>query len=180
MKTIVYRYSEGSKLLHWLIAFIVILMLSVSFFLSSVPQAYKPTAYMIHKSFGLTVLALMVCRVIWMVYRGRPPLPPTVPVWQVMLARSVQYGLYLVLFAMPLTGLIMSVAANKAPVYFGLFTVTLPIGPDKILAKYMNESHTVIAWIIIALIALHLAGNIKHYFIDKDRVLQRMLPGRRD
>ncbi|RUQ82097.1 cytochrome b [Legionella septentrionalis] len=170
------RYSTGSKWLHWLIASLVIILLAVSFFLEDVPEQYQPVAYMIHKSLGLTVLFLMVLRLFWILYKGKPPLPQTVPAWQRLLARGVQYSFYVFLFAMPLSGWIMSVAAGRTPVYFGLFSVPLPISPDKELAKTMNGVHETIAWVLIALVILHVAGALKHYFIDRDKVVQSMLP----
>ena len=173
------RYSTGTKILHWLIAIIVIAMLAVSFFLGDLPKQYKPTAFFVHKSFGLTVLFLMIIRLLWVSLTGKPNLPITVSFWQKALARSVQFSLYLFLFAMPLSGWIMAVSANKAPSFFGLFHANLPIEPNKTLAHLMNDLHTVFAWTLIALILLHIAGGLKHYLIDKDRVLQSMLPERK-
>ena len=172
------RYSAGSKLFHWLIAIIVISMLSFSFFLDDIPEQYQSLAYMIHKSIGLTILCLMIMRLVWIHHAGKPALPKSVPMWQRFVARTVQYSLYIFLLAMPMTGWIMSVAANRTPTFFGLFNVPLPIAPDEALAKFMNQTHTIIAWILIALIVLHIAGALKHYFIDKDHVLQSMLPGK--
>lgn len=172
------QYCAGSKVLHWLIALIVISMLSLSFFLSDLAKDYQPSAYLIHKSFGLTVLGLMILRVIWIFKGGKPRLPDTVPMWQQYLARFVQNLLYFFLFAMPLTGWVMSVAAGRVPNYFGLFPVPLPIQPDKGLAETMSIMHTAIAWTLIFLIVLHIAGALKHYIINKDQVLQTMLPKR--
>lgn len=174
-----FRYSTGSKILHWLIAIIVIVMLTAGFFLGDLPKQYRPTAFFFHKSFGLTVLFLMVIRLLWIAFTGKPNLPITVSFWQKALARSVQFSLYLFLFAMPLSGWIMAVSANKPPPFFGLFHANLPIAPNKNLAHFMNDLHTVFAWTLIVLILLHIAGGLKHYFIDKDRVLQSMLPERK-
>ena len=177
MKTKPVRYSSGSKFFHWTVATIVILMLSVSFFLEDLPERYEGLGYMLHKSFGLTVLGLMIVRLIWLQYSGKPALPATVPRWQRFVARTVQYGLYLLLFAMPLSGWVMSVAANRVPTFFALFPLPLPIAPNKYLAEVAEEIHTTIVWILIALIVLHIAGALKHYFMDKDKVVQRMWPG---
>ena len=76
---------------------------------------------------------------------------------------------------MPLSGWIMSVAADRTPVYFGMFKAPLPwIGVNKDLSKFMNHTHEIISWVLIAFISLHILGALKHYFIDKDKVLQRM------
>lgn len=167
-------YSNGSIYLHWIIAVIVLLMLSLSFFLGDIPKAFKPVAYTIHKSMGLTVLFLMLVRIIWIFVKGKPSLPNTMPSWQKVLARVVQYSLYVFLILMPMSGWVMSVAADKIPSYFGLFHITLPLSPDKALAEFMNETHETIAFILIALISLHIVGALKHYLIDKDEVMQSM------
>ena len=72
----------------------------------------------------------------------------------------------------------MSVAAGYTPSFFNLFSVPLPIEKNKALAGLMNTSHLIIAWILIGLIVLHVAGALKHYFINKDQVLQTMLPSK--
>lgn len=168
-------YSTGSKVFHWLIAVIVIFMLAFSFFLGDLQNSVKPTAYMIHKSFGLTVLGLMILRVIWIIKSGRPKLPSHIPFAEKLLSRVVQYSLYVFLFAMPIVGWVMSAAAGKIPVFFGLFKMPLPIAKNESLAKLMSETHETIAFILIGLIILHIVGAWKHYLIDKDEVMQSML-----
>ena len=169
-------YSPGTKVFHWLIAIIVITMLSVSFFLGDFPEKYQPSAYMIHKSFGLTVLFLVIARFFWVQYSGKPDLPVKMPKWEKILSHFVQYSFYVFLIIMPICGWVMSVAAQRVPTYFGLFRMPLPIDANKSLSEFMEQSHTTIAWILIVLIVLHVAGAIKHHFIDKDNVLKRMLP----
>lgn len=171
------RYSSGSKFFHWTIALIVILMLSGSFFLGDIPDKYQSLAYMMHKSFGLTVLFLMIARFIWLWHSGRPALPSATPPWEKRLSRVVQYGFYVFLICMPVCGWVMSVAEDRVPTYFGLFKMPLPIATNKALGTLMDQSHKTIAWILIGLIFLHIAGALKHHFIDKDKVLKKMLPG---
>ena len=169
-------YSKASILLHWAIALIVMLMLMLSFFLDEVPKPFQSSAYMLHKSFGLTVLFLMIVRILWIMHKGRPTLPVTVPVWEQRFSRFVQYSFYLLLLAEPLCGWIMSMAGGRIPVYFGLYPMPLPIESNKALATLMKQSHKTIAWCLITLLILHIAGALKHHFIDKDTVLKRMLP----
>jgi cytochrome b561 len=173
----VQQYSQGFKYLHWLVALLVFGMLGFGFLLSYLPGSMKPTAYMLHKSTGLTLLALMFLRLMWIVCLKKPALPEAMPRWEVFFARFVQYSLYLFLFAMPLSGWLMATASNKIPVYFGWFSVPFPgILPDKALAHWMSEAHYFIAFILLGLIALHTAGALKHRFIDKDDVLNSMMP----
>ncbi len=177
MKDHIVCYSSGTKFFHWFVAFIVIGMLAVSFFLDDLSAQYKPLAYLLHKSFGLTVLFTMIVRLIWISYTGKPELPTTIPLWEKRLSRFVQYSLYLFVILLPLCGWIMSVAADRPPYYFGLFHLSFPgISPNKELASLMLQAHRTIAWVVIGLLILHVAGALKHHFIDKDSVLLSMLP----
>ncbi|MFC3909277.1 cytochrome b [Legionella dresdenensis] len=170
-------YTKGSKFFHWFIAIIIIFMLPISFFLSDVPEQYIGMAFTVHKSLGITVLFAMLLRVLWIIRYGRPALPVHMPKWEKILAHTVQGSLYLFVILMPLCGWIMATAEGYIPSYFGLFSLPFPGIPlDKELASFMNQAHTIIAWIILGLLVLHVAGALKHHFIDKDDVLRRMLP----
>lgn len=171
------HYGSISRALHWLIALLVIVMLGFGFFMGDFPKAYKPTVYMLHKSTGLLILFLMSIRLIWTLFNRSPDLPTNIPKWQAISARLAHICLYVILFAMPITGLVMSVAANKLPTFYGLFTVTIPgLQPNKALASLMNSSHEIIAWILLSFVFLHILAVLKHVFIEKDNLLKRMMP----
>jgi len=173
----VLQYPQGFKYLHWFMAILVLGMLGLGFLLGYFPGSIKPTAYMLHKSIGLTLLGLIILRLIWIVCLKKPSLPDAMPHWEFFLARFVQYSLYVFLFFMPLSGWLMATASNKIPVYFGWFRVPFPgIVPNKALAVWMSGAHSFIAFILLGLIALHIAGALKHRFIDKDNVLKSMMP----
>lgn len=178
MKSFNYRvtqYSKATKILHWFIAVVVLLMLT-SFFLGQVQEKYQSTAYLIHKSMGLTVLFLMLVRIAWIFYTGRPDLPRQTPRWERYLSRGVQYSFYVLLILMPLSGWIMSTASQHSPNYFGLIQLPFPGVPiNKALAKWMAHWHERFAWTLLVLAILHIAGAIKHAICDKDDVLQKML-----
>ncbi|CAM2873681.1 cytochrome b [Legionella worsleiensis] len=179
-QTIDAGYSSVTKFFHWLIALLVIGMLCMGFFLEDIPEQYQGTAYMLHKSTGITLLFLMLMRAVWVGISGKPALPSSIKPWEKKLARFVQYGFYVLLFIMPMSGWIMSVAADRVPSYFGLFKMPLPwITPDTSLVELMKDSHEVIAWILILFICLHVLGALKHHFIDKNNILRRMLPGQK-
>jgi cytochrome b561 len=165
------EYHLFSKILHWLIALLVLTLLIVGFNLENLPS----TAYTLHKSFGLIVLALMISRVLWMRHVGRPTLPETMPIWERLFARGVQHCLYLFLIMMPIAGWIMSTASGHIPEFLGLFPLPCPgISPDKELAELMELVHGTLAWVIIGLLFFHVAGALKHHFWDKDNILKRM------
>lgn len=161
--------------MHWLVASIAIAMLSFSFFLPKIPDTIKPASYTIHKSLGLTVLILMIFRIFWQIRHKRPNLPIKTRKLQHTLPRAIQYGFYIFLILMPLSGWIMATASQKAPVFFGIIKIPCPgIVPNHDLAKFMNASHKSIAWILIILLVLHVGDGIRHYFWKKDKYVQKM------
>lgn len=171
------KYSKGVIFLHWLIATVVLLLLPASFFLEDLPANLRPSAIMWHKSLGLTILWLMLMRLIWVIKSGKPALPSSVPRWEAWLARGVQAALYLFLIMMAMVGWLMSVMSNHIPTWFGLFRLPLPgIAVNEGLADSFFQAHQIIAWILITLIGLHIAGALKHAIIDRDKVLDSMLP----
>lgn len=171
------RYTKGAMVLHWSIATIILLLLSVSFFLENFPKTLRPTAIMLHQSFGLTILVLMIVRLWYLFREKRPMLPPTMPRWEVYLARGVQIAMYVLLISMPIVGWLMSTFSNDIPVWFGLIHLPLPgITPNPALADLLFQAHQMIAWVLIGLVSLHIAGALKHAIIDKDKVMDSMLP----
>lgn len=168
-------YSLRSKLMHALIGLLVIGLLIVGILFDIIPQAYQSNAYMLHKSFGILVLFLMFIRIAFIIIDGRPSLPKSVSNWEKYLSRTVQYLLYIVLIMMPLSGWIMSVAADHIPSFFNWFDANLPFIPhDKQFAKFFKSAHFYLAWAIGGLLTFHILGGLKHYFVDKDGVFQSM------
>lgn len=172
------KYHSTSIWFHWIIAFLVLSMLAAGFFLDDIPKPYHATAIMLHKSTGITILVLMMLRIAWIFWHGRAPLPKTVAVWEKVFARIVQYSMYVLVLVQPLSGWIMSTAADKIPRYFGLFPLPFPgIMPNEALSDSMFRLHGIVAWVLVFLIFFHIMGALKHHFIDKDTVLKAMLPG---
>lgn len=170
------NFSIESKILHWIIAIITIAMLSAGYFLNMLPENFQATAYMLHKSFGLSIFFLTIIRIFYIKYKGRPSLPENMPIFEKILTHITQKSLYILLLLMPLAGWIMSISENRTPSFFGLFKMPLPgIPQSKTLSHWMQQSHQIMAWVIILFIFLHLMGAIKHFFINKDKLLQKML-----
>lgn len=170
-------YSSTSKFLHWTIAILVIGML-FTFFKGYLSKESLSAVFMIHKSVGLIILLLASLRILIILHRGRPPLPASMPRWEYYLSRFIQNSFYILLILMPLSGWIMSVAKNRAPQFFNLFTVPFPgIPQSDSLAAFMAEIHELLAWLLLCFLCVHIAGALKHHYIDKDEILKRMLPG---
>ena len=133
----------------------------------------KFQVYWFHKSFGLLVLLLAFVRVLWHVVTHKPKHLPTHKKWEVMLSKVIHMFLYMALFVIPISGLVMSFAGEFPVAFFGI-TVPPIIGKDEQIFGLSREVHEIMAFALIGALGLHSLGALKHYFIDKDETLQRM------
>jgi cytochrome b561 len=179
------NYGGVAKLLHWLIVGLIVVQWVLAEWAHEAEHARgaHPAAAIEqlallarHKSVGLTIFALALVRLIWRRVSPPPPLPPVMPRWQTVASRLTHYAFYVVLFAMPISGLVMSAAANYPVAYFGLFTVPDLVAPDEDLEELMEEVHEMLFNALVVLAGLHVVAALKHHFIDRDDVLRRMVP----
>lgn len=165
-------YGVISKILHLLIAISVVGMLACGFFMDDIGLKQ---VFLIHKFTGLVVLTLAILMIIWEMFNQKPAYPVTMPKWQQILAKAVQHSLLLLVVLMPLSGWIMATAAGKPPEFFGT-QLPMPFIPlNHGVKEFFEEIHKILAWVILAFLSLHVLGAIKHWLIDKDGVVQRML-----
>jgi cytochrome b561 len=151
-------------------------MLCLGFFMGDIEnKVIKGEVFNIHKLIGLTILTLMILRLIWTVINPKPKLPIETFRWERILEKGMHSLLYFALILMPISGWILSTAAGKPP-HLGLYRLPLPISQSKNLAHFGNSVHLFLAWVILALVTLHILAAFKHYLINKDNVLQRMIP----
>jgi cytochrome b561 len=179
------RYGGVAKTLHWLIVVLIIVqyVLAQMAHAAEHARAMHPAAALEqlallarHKSVGLTIFMLALVRLIWRFVSPPPPLPVNMPQWQVTTARLTHFAFYVVLFAMPISGLVMSAAANYPVAYFGLFTLPNLVAPDDGLKDLMKDVHETLFDVLVVLAAVHIVAALKHEFFDHDGVLRRMLP----
>ncbi len=169
------NFGLVAKFFHWAVAVLVLALLSVGFFMAGLEMGPpKFTVYMLHKSFGILVLALVVGRVLWLKASAPPDPPSTHKKWEKTLAKIVHFGLYACLFLMPVSGWVMSSAGGFPVSFFGLFTLPPLTGKSEDVFEISKEIHEIAAFGILGLLALHFAGAFKHHFIDRDATLQRM------
>lgn len=168
------RYGRVAIAFHWTIAALIGLNLAIGVGHDSLFSGWV----WLHKSIGLTVLALSLARLAWRLGHCPPPLPSEVPEWQRRLAHGVHWGLYGLMVAMPLTGWVFtSASVTPRPTTFGFFTVPpLPIGVDAAVNAGVRSAHALLAYLLLALIALHVAGALKHQLRGRVLILDRMLP----
>jgi len=170
-------YGTISKFLHWLIAICVILLLCAGVSFSYLPDgSIFNVVMMLHKSLGITVLGLILLRLLWRLINITPTLPALTPRWEYGAIRFVQFFFYFLLIAMPITGVVMSVAKSYPLPFWGLTTFTLSFIPkDPSLGHLMAHWHYYLAWSIALFIVIHTLAALKHHWIDKDDVLKRMI-----
>ena len=173
------RYTTVAIALHWLIALVVIGQFVLGWQMLGIPKdppGPRVTAFNLHKSIGLTLLMLMALRLAWRA-RHAPPPPMPMPAWQERLARATHWLFYATLILLPLAGYLGSAFSGYPVKYFG---ITLPQWAAKHpQAKEIFEvTHLTLTWVLFTLFGLHVAGAIKHAFIDRDGLLARMGIGR--
>lgn len=172
------RFGAVHKFFHWVIAVLVIVLLCVGIYMAeaelAVPQRIQ--IFSLHKSLGITVLALAVLRILWRMANIRPAHMATHAAWERMLATCIHFLLYAALLMMPLTGWIMSSAKGYPVRVFDLFNLPNIVGQSESIAKLANTMHEYAAYTLIVMIGLHVAGALKHHIIDRDDTLRRMIP----
>jgi cytochrome b561 len=173
------RYTRTAILLHWLIAVAVIVQFGWGWWMQDIPKqpiGPRVDAFNLHKSLGLTILALMCLRLWWRWQHPPPKLPP-MPRWQSSLARANHVALYAALFVMPVAGYLGSVFSGFPVKYFG---VTLPAWgwKDPALKEFMSAVHYVTSWILAGAVLLHVAAALNHALIARDGLVARMGLGR--
>ena len=191
------QYTTVAKLLHWLIAIAIFGMFALGWYMSELPkEAPKQMAFdlfdwgivtwqvaeeisvrtfyfNLHKSLGVTIFALILFRIFWRFTHKPPAILNTYKAWERKLANGAHHLLYLLMVALPVSGIIMAVASKYGIKWFGLEFIG---GLDnKPLREAFKEVHEIVGVIMLLVIILHIAGALKHKFIDKDNTLNRML-----
>lgn len=172
-------WGSLSRWFHWGLALVIIGMIGFGWWMNHFPARADKFFYRsIHADIGYMVLLLMVLRLIWRAMNPTPALPSDTPWWQRIVASVSHWALYAVTILVAMLGWAHSGA--RTPDYssfFGLFAVPQITSPDKAAAAAWEERHIFFAYVLLALIVLHVAAALWHHFIKRDRVTARMLDG---
>ena len=192
------RYTALAIVLHWAIAFAILFNLPLGLWMHEQAEHNQIgegvfRAFQLHKSIGLTVLALSLVRLGWRLGHAPPPLPQHMPGWERMAAKTAHWAFYALMIALPLTGWLYVSAAWSAHTdqplavptrLFGLFRVPDLFGLShagdnaRSSAAHLSLSaHGLLGWSMVTLAVLHVAAALKHQFFDRDTVLANMVPG---
>ncbi len=174
------RWGAMAKAFHWAIALFIVANIPLGLWADALPLSpTKVEAFYWHKTIGLTVLWLAVLRLLWRFTNPAPRLPATMPRWERTLAHASHGLLYAAMVAMPLSGWAVHSASGFPLDLYGLVPVPdiVPQGLDETMVEDTAASvHYWIFVLICILLTLHVAGALKHQFMNRDDVLRRMLP----
>ena len=170
------RWGSVAQFLHWLIVALIITQVILALSAEQLHGMAKLAMLARHKSVGITILMLAVVRLAWRLINPTPPLPLTLKPYERFLANFTHAALYVLIFALPITGWIMSSARGFPVSWFSLFQLPDLVTKNRQLYETMQETHEALAWTLGAVALLHLLGALKHHFVRKDTVLRRMLP----
>jgi cytochrome b561 len=177
------RYSAVAILLHWLLAFVILAMFAMGLYMADLPfSPMRMKLYNWHKWAGVCFLSLTVLRLVWRVTHRPPALPQAVtlsmPSWQMQAYHATHHLMYALFFVVPLLGWAYSSAIGYQIVLFGVLPLPDLVVADKALAELIKPLHGLSAWALVVLAALHMGAALKHQWLDRDGLMQRMLPGR--
>lgn len=170
------RWGSLAQLLHWVIVALIIVQAYLGLTAAGQSLAKRLGTLAVHKSVGITILGLAVLRLAWRWMNPTPPLPNDLKPYERMLAHFTHGALYVLLFAMPLSGWMMSSARGFPVSWFNRVQLPDLVPKSKPLYDAMLQTHDLLAWALAAVVVLHVAAALKHHYVLKDDVLRRMLP----
>lgn len=168
-------YSLPARILHWAMALLLFSLLLAGLAMVQSLQTWHLTLLTAHKAMGVLALLLVVVRLAVRLTHTPPALPDNLSAAQKRAAHGTQVLLYVAMFAMPITGLLMQGAAGRPVSVFGLFTVPALLPVDLRTYGLLRELHGWGAWGLIALVLLHITAALHHGLVKRDKVLRSML-----
>lgn len=177
------RYTTTAVALHWVLAVGLVGLFAMGLYMADLPfSPQRLKLYNWHKWAGVSVLFLSVLRLLWRLTHPAPALPATMaaamPQWQYRAYHGTHVALYALFFIVPLVGWAYSSAAGFPVVLFGVLPLPDFVSADKALAELIKPWHAISAFALAGLVVLHVAAALKHHFIDKDGLMDRMRPAR--
>ncbi len=160
------HYGIITKALHWIIAFLILFMYCTMYFPVNttllLPQ--KINLYFAHKSTGVLILILACARLIWRLINPTPQ--HIAPKWQVIIAKINFYLLYIIMFAMPISGIIMSIYAGHSVPFYGLFIIDAISEKNHEIVSIAKTFHYLWSIILLFSLFLHVCGGLYHVIFN--------------
>lgn len=170
-------YGLVAMLLHWVAALVVLGLFGVGLWMTDLTYYddwYRKAPHL-HKSVGVLLALVFVFRLIWRYVNPKPKLDASVPQWEERVAGLVHFCLYLLVFAIVLSGYFISTADGRAIEVFDWFEIPALVTAIENQEDLAGDIHFYLASSLIGLVVLHALAALKHHFIDGDNTLKRML-----
>jgi len=173
------QYGAIAKLFHWVTLGLMLVALPLGFVIQHVKDASKMGFYALHESAGLTILFVALARLAWRRLSPPPSLPHDMPKLMRTTSTAVHHALYALLILQPLLGFLATNAwgfpMQGATAYLGFIELPKFMETWEGLAKILSLLHSIGGWLLVVLIALHIAGALFHHAIRRDGTLMRMI-----
>lgn len=185
------RYTGTAIALHWLVALLIFAGFGLG--LTMVDMGFSPQKlkfYSWHKWIGITIFTLVAVRLAWRLTHPAPAMPMSMPAWQQKAAHVSHWLMYVLFFAIPISGWLFSSTKGIQTVYLGVLPLPDLLTKDMgdivlaaadaekpfTLAELIRLVHKSMNYLLGSLVLMHIAAAIKHHFIDRDDILGRMVP----
>ncbi len=169
-------YTRTAIALHWIAALLIVCNLALGISMINVPLSpLKLRLFLWHKGIGITVFLTASARLLWRAMHPAPAAVP-MPVWQRRAVAATHATLYVLMFAIPLSGWIYSSATGVSVVYLGIAPLPDLVPKDKALAAVLQAVHGTLNFALLLLVCVHAGAALRHQFAHHDGVLPRMLP----
>jgi cytochrome b561 len=167
-------FTAGSRVLHWVMAAMVLAMLFLGVGMAATVSDRYALLISIHKPLGIAILVLVAIRFLNRLFNPPPPLPADLPAWQQIAAKGSHYILYGLMALMPLIGWAMLSAAPYPVVIFGPLQLPPILPQNAAVYAFLRRAHTFLAYLLFATFLAHSGAALFHGLIRRDGVLQSM------
>jgi cytochrome b561 len=176
------KWGWPAKTLHWVAAVMILLLLAHGWWMTHMtPRPERLANYAGHSALGYDLFALLVLRLLWRWFNQVPELPLELKPWERLAARSGHIALYVMMFIVSLTGWLVA-TTFRVPLTKDLFGIDVPplvTTVDRSVRQWIEGSHMVLAYVLAAVVLVHIIGALRHHLIKRNDVLRRMSWGMR-
>jgi cytochrome b561 len=174
-------YGPVARAVHWLVAGLAVIVVALGLAIPGAPRetASRELLLLLHRSVGLTILALMLFRIVWRAGHPPPPLPRSFPRLDAITAHADHALMYLLFLVMPLSGYVNAAAAGHPVSYFGIVAIPPLLPENARLSQAADALHLAAQFLVYVSVGVHIGGALLHRILARHRILERMLPLRR-
>jgi cytochrome b561 len=171
------QYGTTAKVFHWLVVALLLVQYPIGWLMPDIHRGMKPGAAMtFHISFGIVILMLIVMRFLWRLTYPVASESSLLP-WQRLSSEAVHWLLYALVLATTVTGWLFASFRGWGVSLFYLAPLPMLASENAAAGKAFEGLHQAMEWALLVLIGIHVAAALAHFFIYRDRIVQRMLPG---